>query len=202
MTVCDMELDVLKGLRRNLVLLSMLELIGGLFFIIRNDNSLEFIIVILGIIAAAYGIITFFTWLVKRDKSGATPVIITSVLGVVAGALLIIFAKSILPFVALAAGIFAGIFGVVKLPNMFSLKKAGYKLWAIILIPIALTVGVGIFVGLNAFKPDFPSNVVSILLGVALILGCAADIMAIAGASNVQKELKTSKEIDVIKEDK
>lgn len=198
----DMELDVLKGLRRNLVLLSMLELVGGLLFIIRNNDSLEFIIVILGIFAAAYGIITFFTWLVKRDKSGTAPVIITSVLGVVAGALLIFFAKSILPFVALAAGIFAGIFGVIKLPNVFSLKKAGYKLWAILLIPIALTVGVGIFVGLNAFKPDFPSNVVSVLLGVALIIGCAADIMAIAGASNVQRELKTSKEIDVPKEEK
>ena len=197
-----MDLDVLKGLRRNLVLLSMLELIGGLFLIIRSQYSLELIIVILGVVAAAYGIITFLTWAVKRDKSGAAPVIITSVLGVVAGALLIFFAKSILPFLALAAGIFAGIFGVVKLPNMFSLKKAGYKYWAIILIPIALTVGVGIFVGLNALKPDFPSNIVSILLGVALILGCAADIIAIAGASNVQKELKTSKEVDVLEDEK
>lgn len=93
-----MDLDVLKGLRRNLVLLSMLELIGGLFLIIRSEYSLELIIVILGVVAAAYGIITFLTWAVKRDKSGAAPVIITSVLGVVAGALLIFFAKSILPF--------------------------------------------------------------------------------------------------------
>lgn len=202
MTVSDMDIDVLKGLRRNLVLLSMLELIGGLFLIIRSEYSLELIVVILGVVAAAYGIITFLAWAVKRDKSGGTPVIITSVLGVVAGTLLIFFAKSILPFLALAGGIFAGIFGVVKLPNMFSLKKAGYKYWAIMLIPIGLAVGVGIFVGLNALKPDFPSNVVSILIGAALIIGCAADIIGIAGASNVQKELVTSKEIDVSKDNK
>ena len=75
-------------------------------------------------------------------------------------------------------------------------------MWAIILIPIALTVGIGIFVGLNAFKSDFPSNVVSILLGVALIIGCAADIIAIAGASNVQKELISSKEINIPSDEK
>lgn len=98
----------------------------------------------------------------------------------------------------MAAGIFAGIFGVVKLPNMFSLKKAGWKKWAIILIPIALTVGMGIVVGLNAFS--FDSHVVSILLGAALIIGCATDIVTIAGASNIQKESITSKEIDVFEE--
>lgn len=199
-TVYDMDLDILKGLRRNLVLLSMLELIGGLFLTIRSQYSFDWLIVILGIVAAAYGIITFLTWVVKKDKSNGTPIIITSILGVIAGALLIFFAETIRPFFALAFGIFVGIFGVVKLPNMFSLKKAGFKKWAIILIPIALIIGMGIFVGLNALA--FQSNVSSILLGVALILGCVADIMAIAGASDVQKNWLDSKEVEIQEEKK
>lgn len=191
-----MELDILKSLRRNLVLMALLELVCGLFMIILNDKSMEIIIVVLGIIAAAYGIISFFTWLVKKDKSSGAPVIITAILGVVAGALIIFFARRLTTIFTLIMGIFAGVFGVIKLPNMFSIKKTGFKKWWIILIPIALIVGIGIFVGLNALN-EFPHNVTSILLGIALIFGCAADIIATAGAANVEKQFLVAKEVDM-----
>lgn len=191
-----MELDILKTLRRNLVLMSLLELVCGLFMIILNDKSMEIIIVVLGIIAAAYGIISFFSWLVKKDKKNGTPVIITAILGVVAGALIIFFAKRLTSVFTLIMGIFAGVFGVIKLPNMFSIKKTGFKKWWIILIPIAFIVGIGIFVGVNALN-EFPPNVTSILLGIALILGCAADIIATAGAANVEKQLLVAREVDM-----
>jgi len=191
-----MELDILKGLRRNLVLMALLELVCGLFMIILNDKSLDILIVILGIIAAAYGIISFFSWLVKKDKSSAVPVIITTILGIVAGALIIFFAHMLTSAFTLIMGIFAGVFGVIKLPNMFSIKKTGFKKWWIILIPIVLIVGIGIYVGLNALN-DLPSSVTSILLGIALILGCAADIIATAGATNVEKQLLVAKEVDM-----
>lgn len=191
-----MELDILKSLRRNLVLMALLELVCGLFMIILNDKSMEIIIVVLGIIASAYGIISFFTWLVKKDKSSGTSVIITAVLGVVAGALIIFFARRLTTAFTLIMGIFAGVFGVIKLPNMFSIKKTGFKKWWIILIPITLIVGIGIFVGLNALN-EFPHNVTSILLGIALILGCAADIIATAGAANVEKQILVAKEVDM-----
>lgn len=191
-----MELDILKALRRNLILMSLLELVCGLFMIILNDKSMEIIIIVLGIIAAAYGIISFFSWLVKKDKSSAAPVVITAILGIVAGALIIFFARRLTSVFTLIMGIFAGVFGVIKLPNMFSIKKTGFKKWWIILIPIALIVGIGIFVGLNALD-DFPHNVTSILLGIALILGCAADIIATAGAANVEKQLLVAKEVDM-----
>lgn len=191
-----MELDILKSLRRNLVLMALLELVCGLFMIILNDKSMEIIIVVLGIIASAYGIISFFTWLVKKDKSSGASVIITAVLGVVAGALIIFFARRLTTTFTLIMGIFAAVFGVIKLPNMFSIKKTGFKKWWIILIPIALIVGIGIFVGLNALN-EFPHNVTSILLGIALILGCAADIIATAGAANVEKQILVAKEVDM-----
>ena len=53
-----MEINKLKGLRRNLVLLALVELIGGLFLIIYNSQGLEMLLRIIGIIAAAYGVIT------------------------------------------------------------------------------------------------------------------------------------------------
>ena len=190
-----MDLDVLKGIRRNLVLLAMLELAGGLFMIIFSSNLVVMLIKILGIIAAAYGIITFLVWAVKKDKSGGAAVIITSVLGVVAGALLIFLTEHIKVFFTIIAGIFAGIFGVVKIPSMFAVKKAGFKKWYIMLIPMLAIVAIGIFIGIN--YGNYSDKVTSILLGISLILGCAFDIIAMAGASNVAKQLLVAKEVDM-----
>lgn len=181
-----MDLNVLKGIRRNLVLLAMLELAGGLFMIIFSSNLVVMLIKILGIIAAAYGLITFLVWAIKRDKSGGTAAIITSVLGVVAGGLLIFLTDHIKLFFTLIAGIFAGIFGVVKIPSMFAVKKAGFRKWYIMLIPMAAIIGIGIFVGINYNLDD---KLTSIMLGVALIIGCAFDIIAMAGAASVEKDL-------------
>lgn len=191
-----MDLDVLKVLRRNLVLVSMLELICGLFMIVFNSNSLSMLIKMLGIVAAAYGLITFVIWLIKRDDNQNAAV--TMVLGVVTGVLLISLTDHVIEVFTIIAGIFAGIFGISKMPNMFSVKKAGFKKWWLMLLPMVLIVGVGIFIGLSPTVGSLNTkSLTAILLGVALILGCAADIIATAGAANVERQLAGSKEVDM-----
>ncbi len=197
-----MDLEKLKGLRRNLLLLSMVELICGMFMIVMNDRSIEILIVVLGVTAASYGIVNFFAWLIKKEKDNPAPAVIIMLLGIIAGALLIVFAKRVTAFFTLIAGILAGVFGVIKIPNMASIKKAGFEKWWIILLLILAIVGVGIIIGLNALNDGFVPTA-SILLGVSLILGCAADIFAMAGTSSVQKELLAiEKEVDVEGEEK
>ena len=183
-----MDLEKLKGLRRNLLLTAMLELIAGLFMIIMKDRSQEILIVMLGVIAASYGIVNFFAWLIKKDKSGAGSEVVILVLGVAAGAMLVIFRNDLSRFFILIEGILAGIFGVVKLPNMFAIKKAGFEKWWVMLLLILATVGIGIIIGLNAFDEKF-FLLATILLGVSLILGSATDIFAMAGTGSVQKQL-------------
>lgn len=161
--------------------------------IVFNQRSIEMLIKLFGIVAAAYGVITFFVWLVKKDKSGGAAVIVTSILGVVAGACLIFLTDSIKGFFTLVAGIFMGIYGIAKLPNCIGLKKGGFKKWFLILITIALIVGVGIFVGLN---PNGHTPLIAILLGIGLIIGCAADIIAVAGASVIEHEMENSTEVE------
>ena len=184
-----MDLEKLKGLRRNLLLLSLLELIFGLFMIVMKDNSLEILIVVMGVIAASYGIVNFFAWLIKKDKDNSVSAVLILVLGVFSGAMLIFFRESLTFFFTLLAGILAAILGIVKLPNMVSIKKAGFDKWWIMLLLMLIIVGIGILIGLRALYDDFGNGLASILLGVALILGCAADIFAMAGTSDVQKQL-------------
>ena len=80
---------------------------------------------------------------------------------------------------------------------MFAMKKAGFKKWFLLLIPILLIVGTGIVIGLNAFNSTvFTTNVAAILLGVVFILGCAADIIALAGASGIEETVAIATEVD------
>lgn len=191
-----MELNKLKGLRRNLVILALVELIGGLFLIIYNDRGLEILLRILGIIAASYGVITLILWLFKKDKKENISMLITAVLGVAAGACFIFLWQSMQGVFTLIVGIFSGVYGILKVPNMFSMKKAGFKKWYLLLIPILLIVGLGIVIGLNAFNSAFTYNVAAILLGVSFILGCAADIIALAGASGIEEGVALATEVD------
>lgn len=184
-----MEIEKLKGLRRNLLLLSLLELVCGLFMIIMNHNTIEIIIVAMGAIAAAYGIVNFFAWLIKREKDSSTSAVVILILGILSGALIVVFRKEIEPFFRLVAGVISAILGIIKLPNMVKIKKGGFDKWWIILILILAIVGIGILIGLNALNEGFSRNVASILLGVSLVLGCAADIFAMAGTSVIQKQL-------------
>ena len=193
-----MDLDKLKGLRKNLLLLSLLELVFGLFMIIMKDNSLEILIVVMGVIAASYGIVNFFAWLIKKEKDNSTSAVLILVLGILSGAMLVVFRNTITPFFTLVAGILAGVLGIVKLPNMVSTKKAGFDKWWVVLLLIFIIVGMGIIIGLNALNEGFTDGLASILLGAALVLGCAADIFAMAGTSDIQKQLMALEgEVDV-----
>lgn len=180
-----MDVEKLNGLRKNLVIMSMLELVSGLFMIICNAYSLDTVIKIMGIIAAAYGIVTLLVWLVKKEKQNGAAVFITAILGVVAGAALIFLTDAVKSVFTIIAGIIAAVLGIIKLPNMFSLRKGGFGRWYIMLIPIVLTIAAGIIIGLNPYNSD---QITAILLGVSLILCCAADIIGTAGAGYAAKE--------------
>ena len=196
-----MNLDKLKGLRRNLLLLSLLELVCGLFMIVMNDNSLDILIVVMGVIAASYGIVNFFAWLIKHDKENTVSTVILLIVGIIAGLLLIVFRNKIIPYFTLIAGILAAVFGLVKLPNMVSIKKAGFDKWWVVLVLILIIVGIGIVIGINALNDKFISTA-SILLGVSLVLGCAADIFAMAGTNNIQKQLLAIEgEVDAVSDE-
>lgn len=181
-----MDAEKLKSLRKNLVVMSMLELVGGMFMIICNAYSLDTVIKIMGIIAAAYGIVTLLVWLVKKEKQNGAAVFITAILGVIAGAALIFLTDSVKSVFTIIAGIIAAVLGIIKLPNMFAVKKGGFKRWYIMLIPILLTIAAGVVIGLNLYNSD---QFTAILLGVSLILCCAADIIGTAGAGTAAKEI-------------
>ncbi len=196
-----MDLEKIKNLRKNLVLIAMLELICGLFMIVFSSsptNSIDMLIKMFGIIAAAYGVITFLTWIFKKDKSGATGTIILLAVCLVAGACLIFLTNYIKGVFTLITGITMIVYGIIKLPNVFKLKKGGFKKWAIGLIPVFLIVAVGaIVIVLNSGEK---SSLIAILLGIGLILGCAGDVITMAAASSIEHDLKNSSEVDAEQE--
>lgn len=195
-----MDLETIKSLRKNLVFLSLVELICGLFMIIYNNNSIEIVIKVFGIVAAAYGVITFLAWLFKKDKSGTAGTVILLAVCLVAGLCLIFLTEHIIPIFTYITGATMVVYGIVKLPNVFKLRRGGFKKWAIGLIPVGLIVVLGAVVIVLNSKAEEQYSIIAILLGLGFILGCAADIITMAASSSIERELEEGGEIDAEQE--
>lgn len=174
-------------IRQAILPLTLLEMVFGLFLIIFSNDSLSMIIKMLGIIAASYGIVTFAAWLIRREGFGLS-VIITSLLGIIAGAFLIFLTDNVREVSTIIFGILAGIFGVSKIPWLFGAKSAGFKQWWSIIIPILVIVGIGVFIGLNpSLSTSSEYSLSMIMLGIALIVGCVADFMMLGGIVHAER---------------
>ncbi len=174
-------------IRQAILPLTLLEMVFGLFLIIFSNDSLSMIIKMLGIIAASYGIVTFAAWLIRREGFGLS-VIITSLLGIIAGAFLIFLTDNVREVSTIIFGILAGIFGVSKIPWLFGAKSAGFKHWWSIIIPILVIVGIGVFIGLNpSLSTSSEYSLSMIMLGIALIVGCVADFMTLGGIVHAER---------------
>lgn len=190
-----MDTEALKSLRKNLVLLSLVELIAGMFMIIYNSDSIEIAIKAFGIVAVAYGVITFLTWLFRKDKSGSAGTVILLAVCLVAGACLILLTQYIKPAFTYIAGATMIVYGIVKLQNVFRLRRGGFKKWWTGLIPVGAIVVLGAVVIVLNSKASDSYYIISVLLGIGFIMGCAADIITMAAAASIERELENDSEI-------
>lgn len=192
-----MDTEKISNLRKNLVLLSMGELICGLFMTIFNNESIGIVIQMFGIIAASYGIITFMTWLFKKDKSGAVTAVILLAACLIAGLCLIFLKDQIKGIFSIVMGLILVVFGIFKFPNIFDIKKAGYKKWAFGLIPAAVIIALGAVIIVMYFTgPKLADPVISIMMGIGFIIGCVGDVMTLAAASTIEYALKNGGVVD------
>ena len=195
-----MDIENVKSLRKNLVLLALVELIAGMFMIIYNSDSIDIAIRAFGIVAVAYGIITFLAWLFKKDKSGTAGTVILLAVCLVAGSCLIFLTEYIKPIFTYIAGATMIVFGMVKLPTVFKLRRGGFKKWWIGLIPVVLIVALGAVVIVLNSKVNDSYYIISVLIGIGFILGCAGDVLTMAGAASIERELESGNEINAEQE--
>lgn len=196
-----MDDNKISNLKKNLNLLAMIELVCGLFLIINTSESLKMVINLFGVMAISYGIITFLTWLFRKDKTGAAATIILLAACVIAGLCLIFLTDQITGVFSIVTGIVLIVYGIIKFPNMIKLKKSGMSKWALNLIPIAVIFILGaVIIILNLVKPDLGKSLAAILLGVGFIIGCVEDIMIMAGASTIVYDSKQGSEIVITEE--
>lgn len=196
-----MDTEKIGSLKKNLNLLAMVELVCGLFLIVFNSESLNMVIKMFGIMAISYGIITFLTWLFKKDKSGAAATIILLAACVIAGLCLIFLTKQIEGVFSFVTGIVLIVYGIIKFPNVFKLKKGGLKKWAVGLIPVGLILVLGaVIILLNFMNSKLGISMIAILLGIGFVIGCIGDVMTMAGASTIEYDLEHSGEVDADQE--
>ncbi|WP_066685506.1 DUF308 domain-containing protein [Christensenella intestinihominis] len=150
------------------LILSIVLLIIGLILLGAPTFAMEVIVVIIGIVVLAYGIIQLLINLSKRNRGDANAGLAIPVIAIIIGILLIVFrggvANVILPFII---GVWAIITGVMSLMEASQVKDFSTGAWKVALISglAELVLGIIMIVGIIA-----GSNALGILLGVCLTI--------------------------------
>lgn len=150
------------------LVLSIVLLAIGIILLMAPSTAMAVIVVIIGVVVLAFGVIQLFINISKRNKGTQDATYVIPIIAIIVGLLLIIFrdgvANVILPFII---GIWAIITGVMSLMESSQIKDYHSSSWKVVLISgiAELALGVIMIAGIIA-----QSNVIGILLGVCLTI--------------------------------
>ena len=150
------------------LILSIVLLAIGIILLMAPNTAMAVIVVIIGVVVLAYGVIQLFTNISRRNRGDANASYVVPIIAIIVGILLIFFrdgiANIILPFII---GVWAIITGIMSLMESSQIKDYNSSSWKVVLISglAELVVGIIIIAGIIA-----QSNVLGIMLGVCLTI--------------------------------
>ena len=180
-------LDMIKELKKNMILLAVFYLILGIILVLFPEGSGYAICYLIGGLTIIYGI--FHLVLYQRTKSPFVTYRYDLVQGII----------------GLAIGIYVMILGVVvmidsivKIQNAWDLKRMGYDRWWLVMIGALVTLVFGL---LMVFYPFTVYLSVIVFVGISLIVNGVSDLITIFILNKKVKEFKSKVEDMVIDSD-
>ena len=163
-----MNRDSWKSREMIRLILSIVLLIIGLILLGAPTFAMEVIVVIIGVVVLAYGVIQLLINLSKRNTGDANAGVAVPVIAIIIGVLLIIFrggvANVVLPFII---GVWALVTGIMSMIEASHVKDYSTGAWKVALISglAELALGIIMIAGIIA-----GGNALGILLGVCLTI--------------------------------
>lgn len=147
-------------------------LIIGVVLIVKPDEALQVVSLILG---AAIILLGIGSWIYYFAKDNFVFFAIMGTLALITGIIVCVKYKSIITVLLLIFGIFLIISGVIDLISAIDAKKKGIRGWGVSLAMAAAVMILGLIVSANPFSSMV---LVTRLLGVALLVYAVMDIIA------------------------
>ncbi len=163
---------------------AIIALVGGLILVIWPETVKNSIMIILGSLILAVGIVSIvLSYTGKWRKEKVPLLLLNSIVDIAFGLVLIIFPKFFTGLIMFVFGLILLIFGLGEIINLFRTAKAVRVPWPLYIGPaVTLILGVAMF-----FFPDKSGNALFVIFGATLLL---YSISEFASTYTIRKEMK------------
>lgn len=163
---------------------AIIALIGGLVLVIWPEAVKNSIMIILGALILAVGLVSLILSYTGKWKKEKVPLLLlNSIVDIAFGLVLIIFPKFFAELIMFVFGLVLLIFGLGEIINLFRSAKTVRVPWPLYIGPaITLILGIVMF-----FFPDRSSNAVFVVFGATLLLYSVSEF---ASTYTIRREMK------------
>ena len=192
-------LDMIKELKKNMILLAVFYLILGIILVLFPEGSGYAICYLIGGLTIIYGI--FHLVLYQRTK---TPFVtyrydlVQGIIGLAIGIYVMIVPEILIETLPVVLGVVVMIDSIVKIQNAWDLKRMGYDRWWLVMIGALVTLVFGL---LMVFYPFTVYLSVIVFVGISLIVNGVSDLITIFILNKKVKEFKSKVEDIIIDSD-
>lgn len=184
--------NVLKKLKKNIVISSVLCIVLGIVLVVWPDMSMQIACTMIGVVLLAGGIMRLIEYFVMRDGSMYAQMnLIMGIVLAVVGVWIVLKPDKVLAIIPIIIGIVIVLHGLNNFQQAITLCKEKYDKWWIALILGLLTVGLGL---LLICRPFEALDTVVMLIGIFLIYDGVSDLWIVSRIHRVAKELKQEME--------
>lgn len=181
--------SLLKKVKANTILSSLLCAALGLVLVIWPDISMQIVCIAIGAVLILCGVIRLFGFFLNHDGSVYTQGnLVMGIVLVVVGIWIVATPGKVLVIIPIIVGILIVIHGVNNIQQTITLCKGKYSMWWLALIMAILTIGLGV---LLIIRPFAALDTVVMLIGFFLIYDGLSNVWIV---SRIAKTVKMARQ--------
>ncbi len=181
--------SLLKKVKANTILSSLLCAALGLVLVIWPDISMQIVCIAIGAVLILCGVIRLFGFFLNHDGSVYTQGnLVMGIVLVVVGIWIVATPGKVLAIIPIIVGILIVIHGVNNIQQTITLCKGKYSMWWLALIMAILTIGFGV---LLITRPFAALDTVVMLIGIFLIYDGLSNVWIV---SRIAKTVKMARQ--------
>ena len=181
--------SLLKKVKANTILSSLLCAALGLVLVIWPDISMQIVCIAIGAVLILCGVIRLFGFFLNHDGSVYTQGnLVMGIVLVVVGIWIVATPGKVLAIIPIIVGILIVIHGVNNIQQTITLCKGKYSMWWLALIMAILTIGFGV---LLITRPFAALDTVVKLIGIFLIYDGLSNVWIV---SRIAKTVKMARQ--------
>ncbi len=181
--------SLLKKVKANTILSSLLCAALGLVLVIWPDISMQIVCIAIGAVLILCGVIRLFGFFLNHDGSVYTQGnLVMGIVLVVVGIWIVATPGKVLAIIPIIVGILIVIHGVNNIQQTITLCKGKYSMWWLALIMALLTIGLGV---LLITRPFAALDTVVMLIGFFLIYDGLSNVWIV---SRIAKTVKMARQ--------